>query len=116
MSISNPERLLQKAWANLNFSDTTQVIVPFESTGIYDFTGGAFIFSTRLHGASRRPTIGYSYVNPPSLRNAQEHKLKWQGPNLGIQIMDIGMAVHEHDLIAALTVGASPSFSLLKRN
>ncbi len=119
--ISYPERLLllqkrEEAWENLDFGETTHVIVPFESSGIYDFTGGVFLLGTRLHSASRRPTIGYSYVNLPSLRNAQEHKLKWQGPDLGIQIMDVGMAVHEHDLVAILTACVLLSFHLLKRN
>ncbi len=96
-------------WADTGVTDQSEVID-------YDLMGGAFLPGTRLHSASRRPTIRYSYVDLPSLQNAQKHKLKWQGPNLGIQIMDIGMAVHEHDLIAALTVSVLPSFSLLKRN
>ncbi|KAH9059215.1 hypothetical protein EDB87DRAFT_1737680, partial [Lactarius vividus] len=106
--ISYPERLLllqrrEEAWANLDFRKSVQVTVPFESTGIYDFTGGAFLLGTRLHSASRRPTVGYSYLAPPSLSSTDDHKLKWQGTNLGVQISDIGMAVHEHDLIALLT-------------
>ncbi|KAH9038808.1 hypothetical protein EDB85DRAFT_392455 [Lactarius pseudohatsudake] len=106
--ISYPERLLllqrrEEAWANLDFRKSVQVTVPFESTGIYDFTGGAFLLGTRLHSASRRPTIGYSYLTPPSLSSTDDQKLKWQEISLGIQILDVGMAVHEHDLIAALT-------------
>ncbi|KAH8989922.1 hypothetical protein EDB86DRAFT_2941489 [Lactarius hatsudake] len=106
--ISYPERLLllqrrEEAWANIDFRKSVQVTVPFESTGIYDFTGGAFLLGTRLHSTSRRPTIGYSYLTPPSLSSIDDQKLKWQEISLGIQIMDVGMAVHEHDLIAALT-------------
>ncbi|KAI9450185.1 hypothetical protein BJY52DRAFT_1175761 [Lactarius psammicola] len=106
--ISYPERLLllrrrEEAWANLDFCKSVQVTVPFESTGIYDFTGGAFLLGTRFHSASRRTTIGYSYLTLPSLSSTEDQKLKWQGPSLGIQILDVGMAVHEHDLIAALT-------------
>ena len=106
--ISYPERLLllqrrEEAWTNLDFRKFVQVTVPFESTGIYDFTGGAFLLGTRLHSASRRPTIGYSYVTLPSLQGAEDQKLMWRDLSLGIQILDVGMAVHEHDLIAALT-------------
>ncbi|KAH9991865.1 hypothetical protein BJV77DRAFT_469758 [Russula vinacea] len=39
-------------------------------------------------------------------------EVAWMGLNLGIQILDVGLAVHEHDLIAALTAKAdvcSPS-------
>ncbi|KAH9170111.1 hypothetical protein EDB89DRAFT_1980645 [Lactarius sanguifluus] len=111
--ISYPERLLllqrrEEAWANLDFRKSVQVTVPFESTGIYDFTGGAFLLGTRLHSASRQPTIGYSYLTLPSLSSTDDQKLKWHGIGLGIQILDVGMAVHEHDLIVALTACPHP--------
>lgn len=95
----------EEAWKALDFRKTIQVCVPFDSTGIYDFTGGAFLLGTRLYSASRRPTVGYSYVSLPSLSEEQDHhqELQWTGLNLGIQILDVGLAVHEHDLIAALT-------------
>ena len=117
--ISYPERLLllqrrEEAWANLNFSKSVQVTVPFESTGIYDFTGGAFLLGTRLHITRRRPTIGYSYVILPSLSSTEteDQNLKWHGLGMGIQILDVGLAVHEHDLIALLTACVSPAISL----
>src|SRR6266702_6013413 len=118
--ISYPERLLllqrrEEAWANLDFRKSVQVTVPFESTGIYDFTGGAFLLGTRLHSASRRPTIGYSYIALPSLSSAEVQTMKWLGPSLGIQILDVGMAVHEHDLVAALTACVFPAFSWLNK-
>jgi hypothetical protein len=113
--LSYPERLLllqrrEEAWANLDFHKNVQVTVPFESTGIYDFTGGAFLLGTRLHSTSRRPTIGYSYLTLPSLTSTEDQKLEWRGLSLGIQILDVGLAVHEHDLIAALTACVSPAF------
>ena len=102
----------EEAWAILDFRSPIQVCVPFDSTGIYDFTGGAFLLGTRLYSASRRPTIGYSYVSLPSLSEEEEDKeLQWMGLNLGIQILDVGLAVHEHDLIAALTACVFPHFS-----
>ena len=113
--VSYPERLRllktrEEAWANIEFRKSVQVTVPFESTGIYDFTGGAFLLGTRLHSASRRPTIGYSYVTLPSLPGTEDQNLKWGGVSLGIQILDVGLAVHEHDLIALLTACVPPAF------
>ena len=95
----------ERAWEMLDFRKPVQVCVPFDSTGIYDFTGGAFLLGTRLYSASRRPTIGYSYVSLPSLPEGEEKRkeVQWMGLNLGIQVLDVGLAVHEHDLIAALT-------------
>ena len=115
--ISYPERLLllqrrEEAWANLDFHKNVQVTVPFESTGVYDFTGGTFLLGTRLHCTSSGLTAGYSYVTLPSLTSTEDPKLKWRGLSLGIQILDVGLAVHEHDLIAALTTYVSPSHSL----
>lgn len=101
----------EEAWTMLDFRRTVHVTVPFNSTGIYDFTGGAFLLGTRLYSASRRPTVGYSYFSLPSLSDIKDQKLEWNGPSLGIQILDVGMAVQEHDLIAALT--ACVFFSLL---
>ena len=111
--ISYPERLLlmqrrEEAWANLDFHKNVQVTVRFESTGIYDFTGGAFLLGMRLHSTSHRPTIKYSYVTLPSLTSTEDPTLKWQGLSVGgIRILDVGLAVHEHDLIAALTACVS---------
>jgi hypothetical protein len=101
----------EEAWAMLDFRKPVQVCVPFDSTGIYDFTGGAFLLGTRLYNASRRPTVGYSYVSLPSLSEEQDQRLQWVGLNLGIQILDVGLAVHEHDLIAALTACVFSHFS-----
>jgi hypothetical protein len=107
---ADPLRILEKreeAWEVLDFRRSMQVSVPFESAGLYDFTGGAFLLGTRLYSASRRPTFGYSYLSLPSLSDAdavaQDQKLERKGLSLGIQILDVGLAVHEHDLIAALT-------------
>ena len=110
-------RILKKreeAWEVLDFRRTVQVSVPFESTGIYDFTGGAFLLGTILYSTSRRPTVVYSYLPLPSLAesDAQDQKLEWKGLSLGIQILDVGLAVHEHDLMAALTACVCIFFSL----
>ena len=118
--ISYPERLLllqrrEEAWENLDFHKNVQVSIPFESTGIYDFTGGTFLLGTRLHCTSDERTTGYSYVTLPSLTSTEDQKLNWRGLSLGIQILDVGLAVYEHDLLAALTMYVSPSHSLHSR-
>jgi hypothetical protein len=102
----------EKAWEILDFRKPVQVCVPFDSTGIYDFTGGAFLLGTSLHSASHPPASGYSYVSLPSLMEEEGQKeVQWMGVNLGIQILDVGLAVQEHDLIAALTACVFPLFS-----
>ena len=101
----------EKAWEILDFQKPIQVCVPFDSTGIYDFTGGAFLLGTRLYSASRRPTVGYSYVSLPSFSEEEnQQEVQWMGLNFGMQILDVGLAVHEHDLIATLTACVFPLF------
>jgi len=98
-------RILEKqeeAWAMLDFRRSVQVSVPLDATNIYDLTGGAFLQGTILDCTSQRPT-GYAFVSLPSLLDPQDHKLEWKGLILETPIVDVGLAVHEHDLIAILT-------------
>jgi hypothetical protein len=98
-------RILEKreeAWAMLDFRRSEQVSVPFKTTTMHDFTGGAFLRGTMLDFTSQRPT-GYASVSLPSLLDAQDQKLEWKGLILETPIVDVGLAVHEHDLIAILT-------------
>ena len=99
-------RILEKreeAWATLDFRSSLQVSVPFDPTDTYNITGGAFFLGTRHSHANNEPTlaVGYSYISLPSI--SDDKKVEWKGFNLGIPILDIGLAVHEHDLIAAVT-------------
>jgi len=99
-------RILEKreeAWAMLNFRRSVQVSAPLDpSSGAFGFTGGAFLFGKRSSCADRA-TVGYSYVSLPSPSDAQDQKLEWKGLSLGTRLLDVELAVHEHDLIAALT-------------
>ena len=61
-------RILEKreeAWATLNIRRSVQISVPFESTGLYDFNGGAFLLGRRLDWARHEPTVWCSYVSLP---------------------------------------------------
>jgi len=99
-------RILEKreeAWATLDFRSSLQVSVPSDTTDTYDISGGAFFLGTRHSHANDEPTlaVGYSYISLPSI--SDDRKVEWKGFNLEIPILDIGLAVHEHDLIAAVT-------------
>jgi len=105
-----PERLRilkerEEAWAVLDFRRAVNVCIPFNPTTQWDFTDGTLLFGTPLdyRDESRRSTVGHSYVTLPSLFDGQDQKLDWRGYNLETYILDVKLAVHEHDLIAALT-------------
>jgi len=114
--LSYPERLRivkerEEAWEMLDFRKSIQVSVPFESTGIYDLTSGAFFLDCANHGT----TTGFSYITLPSLSGVQDRKLEWKGFNLETELLIFALAVDEHDLIAALTVCAIPYSSYSTR-
>jgi len=95
----------EEAWATLDFRSSVLLPVPFNSTSIYDITGGTLLLGKTLDPESHRgsETVGYSYVALPSLSDPRGEKLEWKWCNLEAKILDIELAVHEHDLIAALT-------------
>ena len=65
---------------------------------------------TNLHNTSESTLTKIIDTLPTG---TEDLKLMWQRLNMGgIQILDIGLAVHEHDLIAALTVCVSSLCSL----
>ena len=106
--LSYPERLRilekrEEAWAMLDFRRSVKVFIPFNPSSRYEFTGGTFLLGTTLDCESRDYTVGYSYVTLPSLSDAQDQNLEWKLCTLQTQILDVGLAVDEHDLIAAVT-------------
>ena len=108
--LSYPERLRilkhrEEAWEVLDFRRFFQASVPVESTtsSVFDFTGGAFFLGKKHPSTDRETTMGYSYITLPSLSNSQDQKLEWKEFGLEVDMLDFGLAVHEHDLIAVLT-------------
>ena len=105
--LSYPERLsiLEKregAWAILNFHRSVSIPIQFNWSYHWSFTGGALLLGTALDCESRQPTVGHSYVTLPSLSDAQDQEFGWKGHNFESEVIDIELAVHEHDMIAVL--------------
>ena len=105
-----PERLLllenrEEAWAMLNFHRSVNIPIPYNPAGHWSFTDGALLLGTALD--YHLPTVGHNYITLPSLSDARDQELDWKGYNLEreiLEILEVDLAVHEHDLIAALTV------------
>jgi len=47
--------------------------------------------------------MGHSCVTLPTLSDAQDQTFEWKRHNFGAEVLDIQLAVHEHDMIAAVT-------------
>jgi hypothetical protein len=107
--LSYPERLRivqerEEAWEMLDFRKSIRVSTRIKSSGMYDLTSGAFFLNCANHGT----TTGYSYITLPSLSNVQDQKLEWKEFSLETQVLNFGLAVDKHDMIAVVTACAFP--------
>jgi len=105
--LSYPERLRilekrEEAWAILNFHRSVNILIPFNWSNHWSFTGGALLLGTALDRESRELTVGHSYVILPSLSDAEDQQFEWKRHRFESEVIDIELAVHEHDMIAAL--------------
>ena len=105
--LSYPERLRvlekrEEAWAILNFRRSVNIPIPFNWSKHWSCTGGALLLGTTLDSDSRELTMGHSYVTLPSLSDAQDQKFEWMRHDFETEVIDIELAVHEHDMIVAL--------------
>ena len=106
--LSYPERLhilekREEAWATLDFRRSVKVSIPPNPSSRYEFTGGTFLLGTTPDCDSGDSTVGFSYVTLPSLSDSQDQNLEWKACSIETEILDFGLAVDEHDLIAAVT-------------
>ena len=74
--------------------------------------GVAFLRADRNALSAERSTISSTptFLYHHSLLQDQKLHKKLMERDIGIQILDVGLAVHEHDLIAALTACVFPLF------
>ena len=98
-------RILEKqeeSWARLNFHRSVRIPITFTPSNHWSVTGGALLLGTAPNGENSQLTMGYSYVTLPSLSDAQNQKIEWKAYNFESEVLDIELAVHEHDMIVAL--------------
>ncbi|KXN81081.1 hypothetical protein AN958_06125 [Leucoagaricus sp. SymC.cos] len=71
----------------------TKVDVPFFTSGIYDLTGGVYLL-----GESSRKVLHYMY-----LPTTPDEEVVWKEVRTKHPIIDMGLCVYEHDLLAIVT-------------
>ncbi|TFY76209.1 hypothetical protein EWM64_g7803, partial [Hericium alpestre] len=100
-------RRREHGWCHLSIRSSMDVELGFGSSGIYDLTGGTFLLGTRPSVGSPRSTYGLSYLALPSLdpegNPPREEDVKWKTIELGLHVVDVGLSIREHDLMAVLT-------------
>ncbi|KAF8956844.1 hypothetical protein BDZ97DRAFT_1925109 [Flammula alnicola] len=97
-SLSTSEKLkslrsTEEAWAFLRPDFTTSVPVTRNQSGVYDLTGGVYLLSDMER-------TGLRFLKLPS-REGEDPR--WKDVNTGKMIVDIGLCVYEHDLMAVVT-------------
>ncbi|TBU56474.1 hypothetical protein BD310DRAFT_823696 [Dichomitus squalens] len=96
----------EKAWREIDLSDRNVLPLNHNPSGIYDLTGGVLLLGERKHSEGNTGTDGVHTVHLHSAfeEGAASHTRKlWSHLDLGKQVIDVGLAVHEHDLIAIVT-------------
>ncbi|KDQ56114.1 hypothetical protein JAAARDRAFT_36902 [Jaapia argillacea MUCL 33604] len=101
-------RARSEAWRKLSIAKTVGVRIKHRPSGIYDFTGGVYLLGVAEVG-SLRPTKGLKYVELPSLDDGEVKSPEWKSIEVGEDIIDIGLALREHDLLAVVAYHDDPT-------
>jgi hypothetical protein len=107
-SLTIAERLIQleareEAWKNLNINFRSTITVPHRASGIYDLSAGVFILGDAAD--TRLSTKSLMHLVLPSIGDIGTDKIKpeWSKIDPKTHVVDFGMGVEEHDLIAIVT-------------
>ncbi|KAI0353408.1 hypothetical protein OH77DRAFT_1427483 [Trametes cingulata] len=99
-------RAKEEAWRTLDLTDKRSLMLGHRPSGIYDLTGGTLLLGERRVAEGFSGTDAVHTINlhsafaesgpraPPTL---------WSNIDLGKQVIDVGLAIQEHDLIAVVT-------------
>lgn len=86
--------LKENRWEELDLNFKESFHIPFTTSGIYDLTGGIYLL-----GNVSRKVLHYIYL--PSEPNQE---VEWKEVRLDKTIIDMGLCVYEHDLLAVITM------------
>lgn len=122
----------ERSWRNLDFGKTVTVGVRHKSSSIYDLTGGVFLLG-ETNDPSHHRTDALNLVRLPSVDDfhTSGHDERGEGSSTGgrstqmleswsridikSKLIDVGLAVQEHDLIAVVTYSYASSFLHLRK-
>jgi hypothetical protein len=99
------ERLASQedGWAHLDFDFTKKISVEHNPSGIYDLTGGIYLL-----GDQRRRALHYC-----TLPSKSSDQTRWSRIDVEENIIDMGLAIYEHDLVAIVTMFVSCQFQTI---
>ncbi len=83
----------ERRWEEFSLDVERTIDIPFPSSGIYDLTGGIYLL-----GSVSRRVLHYFY-----LPSEPGEEIEWRDLRLPHTIIDMGLCVEEHDLMAVIT-------------
>ncbi|TFK83621.1 hypothetical protein K466DRAFT_602712 [Polyporus arcularius HHB13444] len=101
-------RAKEHAWRELDLSDRTVLPLSHHPSGIYDLTGGVLLLGERkvtqsLVGTDNVHTVKLHSVFGRGDGDRPDPNSLWRKIDLGKQVIDVGLAIQEHDLVAIVT-------------
>ncbi len=101
-------RAKEHAWRELDLSDRTVLPLSHHPSGIYDLTGGVLLLGERkvtesLVGTDNVHTVKLHSVFDRGDGDRPDPNSLWRKIDLGKQVIDVGLAIQEHDLVAIVT-------------
>ncbi|KAL7284326.1 hypothetical protein ACG7TL_001612 [Trametes sanguinea] len=99
-------RTKEAAWRTLDLSDKRSLTLSHNPSGIYDLTGGTLLLGERRYTEGMSGTDAVHTINLHSAFKDEQYRSSpslWSNLDLGKQVIDVGLAIQEHDLIAIVT-------------
>ena len=96
----------EAAWQQLDLSNPVTLPTKHNTSGIYDLTGGVLLLGERLRPDIQAGTDNVFTVDLRSVFDQHEEEARvklWKKISLCKQVIDVGLAIQEHDLIAIVT-------------
>ena len=84
---------IESSWINMKPDFSRSILVPLRQSGVYDLTAGVYLLSD-----SERTSLGYLRLPENEADDPQ-----WEMHKVGKLIIDVGLCVYEHDLLAVVT-------------
>ncbi|KAH9855664.1 hypothetical protein C2E23DRAFT_814283 [Lenzites betulinus] len=96
-------RAKEHAWREIDLSDKRSLTLGHRPSGIYDLTGGTLLLGERRNNDSYTGTDAIHTVDLHSVFSESTTRPRWSNIDLAKQVIDVGLAIQEHDLIAVVT-------------
>lgn len=93
----------EHAWRNFIVGNQKSIAIGNRQLGLYDFSAGIYVLGEEGGGSVEYPTTALKYIALSPHASFSQAGPQWAKISVDHNIMDFGLAVMEHDLIALVT-------------